>query len=115
MCHWPSWQLDHRVLDRPLARVARQHDARACRTSNSAGWAASVDLDPPVLGPGGGAAQVQPPAAVGELDELGALKRLGVHLVLGDHRERVAKVHAVAGERDRHRVAATAADGLRSR
>ncbi len=101
--------LDHRVLDRPLARVARQHDLAGAHVE--LGRVGGVDdLDPPVLGPGGGAAQVQPPAAVRELDELRALERLGVRLVLGDHHERVVKVHAVGGEGDRHRVAAAAAD-----
>jgi Sulfotransferase family len=101
--------LDHRVLDRSLTRVARQHDLAGADVE--LGRVGGVDdLDPPVLGPGGGAAQVQPPAAVRELDELRALERLGVGLVLGDDLERLVEVHAVGGEGDRHRVAAAAAD-----
>jgi Sulfotransferase family len=103
--------LDHRVLDRPLARVAGEHDL--ARAGVELGRVGGVDdLDPPVLGPGRGAAQVQPPAAVREPDQLRALERLGVRLVLGDDLERIVKVHAVGGERDRHRVPAAAADRL---
>jgi hypothetical protein len=101
--------LYHRVLDRALARVAGQHDLAGAHVE--LGRVGGVDdLDPPVLGPGGGAAQVQPPAAVRELDELRALERLGVRLARGDDLERLVKMHAVGGEGDRHRVAAAAAD-----
>jgi hypothetical protein len=101
--------LDHRVLDRSLERVAGQHDLARARVELG-GVGGVDDLDPPVLGPGRGAAQVQPPAAVRELDELRALERLGVRLLLGDHRERIVKVDAVRGESDRHRVPAAAAN-----
>jgi hypothetical protein len=100
---------DHRVLDRPLARVAREDELTLAHVE--LGRVGGVGrLHPPVLGPGGRATQVEPPAATGELDQLRSLKRIGVHLLLGDHRNRIAKGRAVSRVRDRHRVAPAAAD-----
>jgi len=97
------------VFDRAFHHVAGEHhvavpDVELGRVGGLG------DLDPPVFRAGGGAAQVQPPAAVRQPDELRALQRLGVHLFLGDHHDRSAEVHPVSRERDRHGVAPAAAD-----
>jgi hypothetical protein len=100
--------LDDRILDGPLRDVTGEHHVAApdveLRRVRGVGH-----LDPPVLGAGGGAAQVQPPLAVRQPDEFRALKRFGGQLFLGDQRQRL-EVHAVAREGERHGVPPAAAD-----
>ena len=99
---------DNRILDRPLARVPWQHD-RAVPDVELGRVRGIGHFNSPVLGPGGGAAQVKAPAAFWQLDQFGALQRFGLEVLLGDDRERGAEVNAVGRECDPHRVAAAAA------
>jgi len=103
---------DDRVLD-PLLLVTGQHEL-APRDVELSRVRCLGSLDPPVLGAGGCAAQVESPAAVWEADELGALQGLGVGLLLADRGDRLEAL-AVRGERDRDRVAAARPTGRRSR
>ena len=100
---------DNRILDRPLARVPRQHDRPG--PDVELGRVRGIGhFNPPVLGPGGRAAQVQAPAAFWKPDQFWALQRLGLEVLLGDDRERSAEVDAIRRECDPHRVAASAAE-----
>src|SRR5579875_4149239 len=99
--------LDDRILDGPLRDIAGEHDIEAPRAE--LGRMRGVGhLDPPVLGAGRGAAQVQPPPAVGQAHELRALQRFGVQLFLGYQRQRL-EVHPVAREGEGHGVTPAAA------
>ncbi len=98
---------DHGVLH-PGLRVAGQHDL-APRGVEPRGIVGFEHLDPPVLGVVGGAADVQPPGALGGAHEGGPLKGLGVDLLAAQRVDRLEAL-AVEGARDDDGVAASLAD-----
>ena len=85
--------------------VAGEHD-RAAAGRQVLGPVGVQGLDPPVLGVGRGAREVEPPAAVGTLQHDGALEGLGAELVAVDLADRL-EVDAVGGPGDDRGDAAT--------
>ena len=98
---------DHRVLHAGLG-VARK-DGLPVRDVELGRVGRLGHLHPPVLGPRGRAAQVQPPAPLGRADQGGPFQRLGGHVVLADGQQRLEPL-AVRRARHRHRVAAALGD-----
>ena len=98
---------DHRILDRRLG-VARQHNLAAVRVEF--GRVGRLDqLNSPVLGARGGAAEVEPPGPLRGAHERRPFQRVGAHEFAADTEQRL-EVLAVGGPGDGHGVTAAVAD-----